>query len=254
MNFSAIPKNSLIGKILRFPLKLLPARLAVPIVQGPMRGMRWIVGSGDHGYWLGSYELAFQNRFAEVLRPGDVVLDIGAHVGYYTLLASRLVGPDGNVFAFEPLPRNATYIERHIRINRLENVTLSQLAISDRTGTAHFGGGVSSSTGRIDMTGDLEVDTASLDDLLQTGKIAPPNVLKIDVEGAEMDVLAGGQETIRSGRPVIFLATHGADQHGVCLKFLRSFGYALQPLNADGVDQASEILALPSPDVRAESE
>lgn len=243
MNFSSIPMDSLIGKLLRWPLKLLPRSMVMPVLQGPMKGMRWVVGSGDHGYWLGSYELEFQRIFADRVHPGDVVLDIGAHVGYYTLLAAKCVGSSGHVYAFEPLPRNAAYLERHIHINRLENVSFYQIAVSDSSGTVHFGGGVSSSTGRITLTGDLEVEAASLDDLLNTGQIRTPSVMKIDVEGAEFSVLHGGERLLREYHPAIFLATHGSQAHSDCTRFLDVLGYSLEPINAGNVKNASEIFA-----------
>jgi FkbM family methyltransferase len=245
MNFSAIPKNSLIGRILRFPLKLLPAEMILPILQGPSRGMRWIVGSGDHGYWLGSYEIGFQKLFAQRISGGEIVFDIGAHVGFYTLLAARRVGPAGHVFAFEPLPRNADFIEQHIQINKLDNVTFQQVAISDRSGIVRFGGGLSSSTGHITTGGEEQVQAAALDNLLDSGKIDPPSVMKIDVEGAEGAVLRGGRELIAKHKPELFLAMHGSEAYQECTAFLRSMKYSLQPINADHLDAATEIYAAP---------
>lgn len=229
--------------MLRFPLKLLPAGMIIPILQGPSRGMRWIVGSGDHGYWLGSYEIGFQRVFAKSIELGAVVFDIGAHVGFYTLLAARRVGPGGHIYAFEPLARNVSFLERHIQINELDNVSLQQMAISDRSGTVSFGGGVSSSTGHITTSGEEQVQASALDDLLDTGEIDPPALMKIDVEGAEGAVLRGGKELISNHKPGIFLATHGTVTHQECTAFLRSMGYSLQPINTDQVDTATEIYA-----------
>lgn len=104
INFSAISRERLAGRALRLPLHLIPRGLAVPILQGPLRGARWLVGAATHGCWLGSYELAKQLAFARWLAPGRVVYDLGAHAGFYTLLAARPVGPAGRVHAFEPLP------------------------------------------------------------------------------------------------------------------------------------------------------
>lgn len=245
MNFSSISRKSLLGKVLRLPLKLLPAQTIMPVMQGPMRGLRWIVGSGDHGYWLGSYELAFQHRFAETVQEGDIVFDIGAHVGYYTLLAARRVGPGGYVYAFEPLPRNSAFLDRHIQINHLSNVTSYQVAVSDQSGSAHFGGGQSSSTGRITSNGELEVRAATLDDMLDSGEVTPPSVMKIDVEGAEAAVLRGGQRLLAQYRPVIFLATHGRDAREECTYLLGSLDYSLRPINNEKSEEATEFFASP---------
>jgi FkbM family methyltransferase len=154
-----------------------------------------------------------------------------------------LVGAKGHVYTFEPLPSNATFVKRHLEINKLDNVTLYQMAISNQSGLVQFGAGVSTSTGRIDLTGDLEVQTSSLDDLLQTGRIAAPDVVKIDVEGSEARVLEGGAQTFQHHRPEIFLATHGYEVHQRCLSLLTSLGYSLEPINADNLEEASEIHA-----------
>jgi hypothetical protein len=108
-NFSGITARSVVGKVLRLPLRLIPKNKVMRIRQGKMKGMRWVAGSHTHGCWLGSYEFDKQVFMAERLRPGGVFLDIGAHVGFYTLLGSRLVGDEGKVISFEPCPRNIAY-------------------------------------------------------------------------------------------------------------------------------------------------
>lgn len=243
MNFSAIPSESLLGRLVRLPLKLLPSKLVLPVMQGPMKGMRWIVGSGDHGYWLGSYELDIQRLLSQTIKPGHVVLDIGAHVGFYTLLASRLVGQTGWVHSVEPLPRNIEYIQRHVEINRLSNVSIHQVAISDRSGEASFGGGSSSSTGHIFQGDGLPVQTITLDELAEGAIQSEIDVLKVDVEGAEHSLLKGGSRTLESHAPVVFLATHGAEQRELCARLLTSLNYSLVPINAATFEDASEFMA-----------
>ena len=114
MNFSKISNRTFYGKILRLPLKLIPKRMVVPIVRGPLRGKRWIVGASTHGCWLGSYEYQKQSIFKKTVKSGYVVYDIGAHVGFYTLLSSVLVGTQGKVIAFEPVQRNLEYLKKHV--------------------------------------------------------------------------------------------------------------------------------------------
>src|SRR5216684_2115948 len=103
--------------ILRLPLRLIPRGAIVRIVSGELRGWQWIVHSATNGCWLGTYERHVQRLFRQRLRPGAVALDVGANVGFFTLLASKLVGSAGHVYAFEPLPRNLYYLERHVRLN-----------------------------------------------------------------------------------------------------------------------------------------
>jgi len=129
INFSGITDNSVVGKVLRLPLKLIPGGTILPILQGNLKGKKWIVGSSNHGCWLGTYEFAKQRLFSETIREGSVVYDIGAHVGFYTLLASVLVGPKGKVVAFEPLPRNIYYLKKHLRLNQCKNVILVEAAV-----------------------------------------------------------------------------------------------------------------------------
>ena len=126
-----------------------------------------------------------------MIAPGDCVLDIGANAGYYTLLASRSVGPMGRVFAFEPLPLNLQFLREHIRLNGLVNVTVVRKAVSDRQGTARFAAGQSPLMGRLSSQGEMEIETVTIDGLVEGGVVPGPQALKIDVEGAEESVLAG---------------------------------------------------------------
>ena len=75
------------AKVIRLPLRTVPPGTVVPILTGRLRGRKWIVGSGDHSCWIGSYELEKQRAFAQVVHPGETVFDLGANVGFYTLLA-----------------------------------------------------------------------------------------------------------------------------------------------------------------------
>ncbi len=239
MNFSGIPLQSFFGKILRFPLQFLPEGLVVPIIQGKLRGYRWLPESSNHGCWLGSYEYAKINLFEKMVAPGSTVYDIGAHVGYYTLMASVLVGPTGKVYAFEPLPRNLHYLRKHLSLNKIQNVQVIAGAVSDTDGTLRFQEGGDSSTGRLSEAGDIVVATYRLDNFVKEKNLPLPDYLKIDVEGAELKVLQGSRNILRQRHPVIFLATHGEDIHKECCAFLTSCGYTIRPI----ADYADEVLA-----------
>src|SRR5215471_5126199 len=106
MDFSSISKDSVRGKLLRLPLRLMPRDVRVPILQGQLKGKWWIAGSNSHGCWLGSYEFDKRRLFEQTIKPGATVFDIGANVGFYTLLSSVLVGSGGKVYTFEPVPSN----------------------------------------------------------------------------------------------------------------------------------------------------
>ncbi|HEV7747324.1 MAG TPA: FkbM family methyltransferase [Pyrinomonadaceae bacterium] len=243
MNFSGFSNQGLLGKILRQPLKLIPSQAAMPILQGPLRGKRWIAGSHTHGCWLGSYEGEKQRVLQERVRPGDTVYDIGANAGFYSLLSSELVGPQGHVFAFEPLPRNITFLNEHLRLNHVINVKVIAAAVSDKDGETFFDEGPGSAMGHMDAAGGLKVRTVSIDQLIAGGEILPPSVMKIDVEGAEFMVLSGGKNTLMSHHPVIFLATHGAAVHAQCCELLASLGFRVEEICGERADLCDELIA-----------
>jgi len=247
MNFSSISNRSLAGKALRIPLRLIPANAAVPILQGPLRGKLWVKGSSDNGCWLGSFEHDKQRLMSSMLHPGDTMFDVGANVGYYTLLGSHRVGTTGHVVAFEPLPANVRFLQRHVRLNRVQNVSLQAVAVSDHDGRARFAPHASNAMGKLSDAGSVEVATVSLDSIAKAGRFPDPNLLKIDVEGAELGVLRGAAQLLDRARPAILLATHGADVHRQCCDFLRNAGYELRPIDASitSTDTTDEIIATP---------
>ena len=242
MNLSEIPADTLIGRILRQPLKLIPSNAAMPILQGRLRGKRWLAGAHTHGCWLGSYEIEKQKLFESKVRPRDTVFDIGANAGFYTLLASDLVGDAGHVYAFEPVPRNTHFLHEHLRLNKVGNVEVIELAVSDRRGDTYFDDTPGSAMGHLAVTGRLKVQTVSIDELISEGNILPPNCMKIDVEGGEFLVLSGAKSTLLDHHPIIFLATHGAQVHEQCCDLLRSLGYQIEGLGGASI-QCDELIA-----------
>jgi FkbM family methyltransferase len=222
----------------------------LPIVSGPLEGWRWIAAAGLHACVEGTYEVENQAILLEHVRPGDVVFDVGANVGFFTLLASRLVGPTGTVAAFEPFPAALHYLRRHLELNGVENVTVVDSAISDTPGTAHFRAHAVMTMGRIAEGGELSVDVVRLDDLCADGRVPMPDLIKIDVEGEELRVLRGATTLIRYRRPTILLATHGAATHRACCRFLVQRGYRLEELpyetTAPDFDYLGELVAVPT--------
>jgi FkbM family methyltransferase len=236
-------KRGVVGRLVRAPLALIPTGTVVRVLQGHLRGKKWIVGSHVHGCWLGSYELAKQLLFAKTVKPGDIVFDIGANVGFYTLLSSVLVGDSGKVVSFEPSPRNFGLLKRHVEINASHNVTLHQAAVADAPGEAMFSDS-QDAMAKLSNEGQYKVKIVSLDDLYAAGELPRPNLLKIDVEGAEARVLNGARTLITSGPlPTIFLATHGAQVHRECMEILRGMGYELSSADHRSVESTDELVA-----------
>lgn len=243
INFSAISNKSAIGKILRFFLRFVPKNTAVRILQGPLKGKKWFKNSGVNGYWLGSYELEDQKIFIENLKKSDIVFDIGANAGFYSLLAAELVGQNGKVFAFEPLDENFNYLKKHIEINNYKNIFPFKAAVSDKSGFAFFKKEESTAMSHLgaDNSGDFKVETISIDDWVESGKLPIPNFLKIDVEGAEALVLKGAQSMLKKYRPAIFLSLHGEIARKECFAILNDCGYNLESINDFGASENSGV-------------
>jgi FkbM family methyltransferase len=180
--------------------------------------MRWIPRSGIARIWLGFYEPETTDLLLRLIKPGSVVYDIGANVGVHTLLASRLAGNTGRVVAFEPLPRNLVFLREHARLNRLANVEIVGAAVSDDVGEHQFDAHDSPSMGRLGW-GSLKVKVVSLD-----GFGGDPDVIKIDVEGAEAEVLRGAHDLLRRCRPALLVALHD-DRGPECVRLLSDAGY-----------------------------
>lgn len=203
------------------------------LILGPMCGRYWLPFSGGKllRVLLGSYEPDQSSLIAKQLRPGSVMFDVGAAVGYYTLLASPLVGPEGRVVSFEPDAKNAAYLRKHVAINRLKNVEVHQTAIGDRNGQAKFTCGTGTGTGRLADSGAATVELCKLDDFVRHS--AKPTHIKIDVEGAELQVLEGARNTLTTARPTLFLSTHGSTVHQLCCQYLTELGYTVQRMSSD---------------------
>ena len=220
--------------------------LAFPILAGALRGYRWAPAAGGKvgRYFAGTYEADQTAVFCDRVGVGDTVVDLGANIGYYTLLASHLVGAGGRVLACEPEPLNASYLRRHVHVNRLQNVDIREVAVGDETGEVRFTRGKGRGRGHISDEGELTVPLRRLDDIIsETG--LEPDFLKIDVEGAEADVFTGGGETLRTHRPVIFLATHGRDVHEAACAQLRALDYTLSSMDGRPFADTRKVLAEP---------
>lgn len=229
----------------RIPLNLIPDDMAVRVLRGPHRGLRWYPSSGVHSFWIGGYEPPVLRAFVEHVGPGSVVADVGANVGYYTLIASRLVGPTGKVVAFEPLPRNLLYLRSHISVNGLNNVHVVEGAVSDQSGELSFNARTNPAMGFLSETGNFRVATMALDAVWRQLALPPPNLIKIDVEGGEAAVLRGAQSLLAT-HPALLLSTHGSANHEICLGVLSSRGYRTFDLLRDGsADGMYEVLARP---------
>ena len=248
INWSAIDHRSLAGRLVRLPARLLPARTVMRVRRGPAHGLKWIAGSSIHGCWLGTYELDKQAALQRFVRPGMKIYDIGAQAGFYTLFFSRLTGASGSVYAFEPCPYEARFLVDHVRMNGLANVKIIQAAVSDRAALIGMTTTLGVTQNRICDRSDSILMVPSLK--LDAAGLPPPELIKMDVEGAESAVLEGAQRILREVRPVIFVALHSIEERAKCAALLRAACYSVYDLkgqSVDGVPSGDEIYAVPEP-------
>jgi FkbM family methyltransferase len=184
---------------------------------------------GRYVYVTGEYEPATKEVIKALLSLGDAAVDVGANVGYFTLLASRRVGPGGRVFAFEPAPATRQDLEANVRLNDAANVVVRSEALSNKPGETTFNlgpqdhPGTSSLRSLANGSERVTVTTACLDDLLPQG--VRVNLIKIDVEGAEYLALLGMRECLQRDHPDLVIE--------VTDKFLREMGHSAEHLCAD---------------------
>ena len=198
---------------------------------GVGRGLRISLGHASADYVGGTNELPVQEALRDHIGPGDVFYDVGANVGFFSLVAARLVGPGGHVYAFEPVASIAESIRANAARNRFRNVTVLAVAVGSESGTAellmsrHPGGAtLSVADAPVDVAGSLRVPTVTIDELVTGGRILPPAVVKIDVEGAELDVIRGMARTIELYAPVLVCELDHATADGLREKIDRFRG------------------------------
>lgn len=158
------------------------------------------------------YESRFTRYFISLLRPGAVFVDIGANVGYYSLVAAPRVGPDGRIFAFEPMSEPFARLADNIRRNRLTQVTPLKLALVALPQTAVMGlvnrsnsGTASLGLATVEAAQTESVECSTLDLLAESWNFDRLDLVKIDVEGFEQAVLLGARNTLTKFRPVLLV-------------------------------------------------
>lgn len=228
-------------RVIRFAANRWLRNKDVTMLVGIGAGLRFNAAQSNPGYAVGINEWLERN-----VQPGDVVYDVGANVGFLTLLLARLVDADGHVYAFEPVPENATAIRHNLALNQMTQVTILEQAVSDEVGDgtlllAHYSGGASLSTAGAppDLKGEITVPLTTLDDLVVQQAYPQPTLVKIDVEGAEMNVLRGMTWMLKNVRPTLLYEIDDGDvvaygqKCAECAAFLTEQGYTVTEL-ADG--------------------
>jgi FkbM family methyltransferase len=187
------------------------------IQRGVGKGLRFNPGNSVVSYLLGTAEEPLQRMLQLWLTPGMTVYDVGANVGFLTMIAAELVGDQGMVYAFEPVPALAAQAAHNAELNQFQHVTVYRSALSHSDGNAPFQlsddvtQGTLSSHAEHRSTKQLVVKTQKLDTLFETDRLRTPDLIKIDVEGAEADVLDGGIQVLRRVRPRLLIELHSTN-------------------------------------------
>ncbi|MCA9873787.1 MAG: FkbM family methyltransferase [Ardenticatenaceae bacterium] len=213
------------------------------IQEGLGAGLKFNAAASNPEYGLGSNEQPVQEAFARYLHAGDVFYDVGANVGFFTVIGAKLVGSGGQVHAFEPVPENAAAVRHNCELNGMKQVTVWETAVSDRSGMgqlqlAQYSGGASLSVAAPppDYKETVSVDLITLDEFLEEKKAAPPSLVKIDVEGAEINVLKGMVNLIEKHKPIIIFEIDDGEvaafqkKKTICTDFLQNMGYTIELL------------------------
>jgi len=184
----------------------------------------------------GTWEPEVVQAMQREVTPGMNVLDLGAQSGFYTLLLSRLVGPNGRVFAFEPLPANFRLLDENVRLNNLRNVVVSDEAVAQVSGELSFPfphhekSLVAGPLHKDDNLGILTVRGISLDDIALRAKV-PIDFVKMDIEGAEWAALQGAERVLREFHPRLMIELHDRVAHDAdnpVVLHLQRLGYEVE--------------------------
>lgn len=228
-------------------------RTEVEVAAGLLRGARFELNlQQEKDMWLGTYEVDLLSHLPHIVRAGMTVYDVGANIGYLTVALARLVGPEGRVYAFEPLPDNLQRLRHGLQQNDLAGVvTVVEAAVGEQAGTSSFlvhrsvgMGKLAGSGGRADAyEASIDVEVVTLDRWAESKEAPAPDLIKIDVEGGEGAVLAGAQRLLARDRPDLILELHGPEAAAAAWRVLESECYRVHRVGPtmEAVPSLSEL-------------
>jgi FkbM family methyltransferase len=238
------------GAVRRLFDALVPPRglVLVRVQRGPLAGMVLELDPRTQiDIVVGRYEERVQAIVERVLQPGDSAFDIGAHLGYFTLMMGLVVGRAGRVVSFEPDPVVMEGLQRNVRRNGAQagaEIVLVPAAVDELAGRVGFVAGRETSRGKLVAgDGDLRVETMVVDDVAR--QFRRPRLVKVDVEGRELGVLRGASETLGAGETVLVVEAHSRATERECRELLASFDYSCAIVRERGRAE-SYLVAWPS--------
>jgi FkbM family methyltransferase len=228
---SIIHGHPLLDKISRRLYGVLMGTRVVTIESGPMAGIKLLTGKHvSHAHIRGTYELEVLRAVDKLVKPGAICYDLGASIGYISLLMARKAG---RVYAFEPAPHAIAILNEQAAANSLRNLTLVPTPLSDSVrevsfalGDAAYGSGINEHETHFPV---LKLTTTTLD--LFAADNAAPDFIKIDVEGEEGRVLEGARGVLTTKRPIIVCELHSAEAAAHSLRVLHECGYRVTMLD-----------------------
>jgi len=232
-------KNILLKIRLKIQRKLNPNKFK-KIQSGFLKGKLWKIGIPDSRYIIGNYEPELSKIIFNETQLGKQFVDIGANAGYFSLLASQY--SNKKVISIEPMPENVQFLNEHIKMNKINNIEVLPIAISDKNGEIEFSNSdnLSANTYKkesVMFKGEgIKVQTISLQELAERNSLDSNCFIKIDVEGAEFDVLEGGKDFLKKHHPNLMVATHDCHLAGVkekCIQILTELGYTTTPIKEE---------------------
>lgn len=237
-------------------------KTTVEVISGELTGTRLSLNlKSEKDYWLGTYESELQDVIKKKVSPGMVVYDLGANIGYLSLLFSKLVAETGKVYAFEALPENVARIEENLSLNPgYKNIEIVPKAVTDKEDKVDFLIGPSTGTGKVMGSAgrqnfkyqrEISIEGTSIDHYVFTGKKQEPDLIKIDIEGGEYIALEGMKLVLNQVKPLILLELHGPEATSVSCKILQDAGYKIYQIkqgyslihSPDGLGWKSHIFA-----------
>jgi FkbM family methyltransferase len=207
-----------------------------PIRSGPLEGMkyyRYAWSTPREDLVETNWDDAAAGAFARLVKGKRRVFDVGANWGFYVLLAHKHRDAGCAVVAFEPHPQSAKELGTQVTLNGIRDVTVVQAAVSDRAGTLEFidtgsaiGQMLAAVDGRSGNARRIQVPATTLDGAAE--RHGAPDLVKLDVEGAENLVLEGGRKVMTEHRPVLIVEVHGAERAGRFYELMDEYGYACE--------------------------
>lgn len=219
------------------------------IRNGAAAGLRFDTKGGNWRYLMGPIEPYEEDALLKFLKPGGVFYDIGANIGYYALVAARKVGETGKVYAFEPMPNTAETVRKNARSNGFNNVEVLEKAAGDKAGMLtltladmsemHSLKWGPEGSAAIATTGETQVEIVVMDEFVRKPGVRPPDVIMIDVEGAEVDVINGLRETLRQHRPAVLCEVHWIRDEFYALRdgMFKEIGYTITTLDGKPIPE-----------------